>query len=193
MRVISGSAGGLRLVVPQLGVRPTTDRTKAAIFSWLNQGVKEAVVLDLFAGTGALGIEAISRGAASAVFVEASTDTADILKRNLKSTRTAPKADVRVSLASAYLKAGPPPRKFDIIFCDPPWIEKGADNDWVGWILENERLPAFLAPGGWFILEAPSERRLKPGPLWENRDQRRYGTTTVHYLRPTAWNTGGEG
>ncbi|MGZ5003496.1 MAG: RsmD family RNA methyltransferase, partial [Chthoniobacterales bacterium] len=70
MRVIAGSAGGIRLQVPETDVRPTMDRVKAAIFSSLGDRVVNARVLDLFAGTGALGIEALSRGAASAVFVE---------------------------------------------------------------------------------------------------------------------------
>ena len=70
MRVIAGSAGGVRLAVPKRGVRPTMDRVKAAIFSSLGEAIIGARVLDLFAGTGALGIEALSRGAASAIFVE---------------------------------------------------------------------------------------------------------------------------
>ncbi len=191
MRIITGTAKGLRLKVPKTGVRPTTDRTKAAMFSWLNEGVIKAVVLDLFAGTGNLGIEALSRGAESAVFVESSPEANAILKQNLNASKLAGRADLRQCLVSAYLRNGPPARKFDIIFCDPPWIEKGADSDWVGWILEKEILPSFLAPGGWFILEAPSERRLDTGPYWETKDKRRYGTTTLYFLRPVA--TGGEG
>ena len=191
MRIITGTAKGLRLKVPKTGVRPTTDRTKAAMFSWLNEGVIKAVVLDLFAGTGNLGIEALSRGAESAVFVESSPEANAILKQNLNASKLAGRADLRQCLVSAYLRNGPPARKFDIIFCDPPWIEKGADSDWVGWILEKEILPSFLAPGGWFILEAPSERRLDTGPHWETKDKRRYGTTTLYFLRPVA--TGGEG
>jgi len=72
MRVVAGSAGGVRLAVPKRGVRPTMDRVKAAIFSSLGDAIVGARVLDLFAGTGALGIEALSRGASSAVFVEES-------------------------------------------------------------------------------------------------------------------------
>jgi 16S rRNA (guanine966-N2)-methyltransferase len=192
MRVISGTAGGQRLRVPKDGVRPTTDRTKAAMFSWLNQGVVEARVLDLFAGTGGLGIEAHSRGAATADFVESSPEAVEILKKNLASTKLEKRARIHHRKAGEFLKSAGSSPRYDLIFCDPPWIEKGADSDWVGWILEQETLPPLLAEGGWFLLEAPSERRLDVGPLWRAREARRYGTTTVHFLRPAAWTTGGE-
>ncbi len=87
MRVIAGSAGGVRLAVPKRGVRPTMDRVKAAIFSSLGDAIVGARVLDLFAGTGALGIEALSRGASSAVFVEESRQSVEVLKKNLTKTK----------------------------------------------------------------------------------------------------------
>lgn len=177
--------------MPREGVRPTTDRTKAAMFSWLNQGVVGARVLDLFAGTGGLGIEALSRGASSADFVEASPEVVRILNQNLVSTRLAKHARVLQRKAGEFLKSAGSLPRYDLVFCDPPWIEKGADSDWVGWILEQESLPPLLAEAGWFLLEAPSERRLDVGPLWHAREARRYGTTTVHFLRPAAWTTGG--
>src|SRR5436189_62791 len=89
MRVIAGSAGGIGLEVPKRGVRPTMDRVKAAIFSSLGDAVIGARVLDLFAGSGALGIEALSRGAAAVVFVESDRQTAEIIERNLARTSTA--------------------------------------------------------------------------------------------------------
>jgi 16S rRNA (guanine966-N2)-methyltransferase len=87
MRVIAGSAGGIRLEVPKRGVRPTMDRVKAAIFSSLGDSVAGARVLDLFAGSGALGIEALSRGASSAVFVEEDRQSAEMIERNLAKTK----------------------------------------------------------------------------------------------------------
>ena len=83
MRVIAGSAGGIRLEVPREGVRPTMDRVKAAIFSSLADRIVEARVLDLFAGTGALGIEALSRGAASVLFVEQDRQSIRAIEKNL--------------------------------------------------------------------------------------------------------------
>jgi hypothetical protein len=87
MRVIAGSAGGIRLAVPKRGVRPTMDRVKAAIFSSLGEAVVGARILDLFAGSGALGIEALSRGACSAVFAEEDGQSAEIIERNLAKTK----------------------------------------------------------------------------------------------------------
>src|SRR5216110_2538089 len=87
MRVIAGSAGGIRLEAPKTGIRPTMDRVKAAIFSSLGDRVPRARVLDLFAGTGALGIEALSRGAASATFVENDRRAVESIRRNLAQTR----------------------------------------------------------------------------------------------------------
>src|SRR5256885_16848048 len=86
MRVIAGMAGGIRLVVPKNDIRPTMDRVKAAIFSSLGDRVIGARVLDLFAGTGALGIEALSRGAASAMFVESDGAAIATIERNLAQT-----------------------------------------------------------------------------------------------------------
>lgn len=181
MRVISGSAGGLRLKVPASGVRPSTDRTKSAVFSWLGETVAGARVLDLFAGSGGLGIEALSRGAQAAVFVESSPSAARCLRENLAHTGLAG-GRVIESTAERFLARGGG-GTFDIVLADPPWVERGADRDWVGWILAREELPAMVAEDGWFILEAPSGRCLDGGGLWEERDRRRYGTTTVWFWR----------
>src|SRR6059036_1709880 len=87
MRVIAGSAGGIRLAVPKRGVRPTMDRVKAAIFSSLADKVIDARVLDLFAGSGGLGIEALSRGAASALLIDRDRQAIDAITRNLKKVK----------------------------------------------------------------------------------------------------------
>src|SRR6266550_7137478 len=87
MRVIAGRAGGVRLTSPKSGVRPTMDRVKAAIFSSLGEMVIGARVLDLFAGTGALGIEALSRGAESALFIEEDRQSAATIEKNLTKTK----------------------------------------------------------------------------------------------------------
>src|SRR5213595_2335257 len=87
MRVIAGSAGGVRLAVPKRGVRPTMDRVKAAIFSSLGDAIVGAKVLDLFSGSGALGIEALSRGASSAIFVEEDRQSISVIENNLIKTK----------------------------------------------------------------------------------------------------------
>src|SRR3979490_2731585 len=101
MRVIAGSAGGIQLSVPKRGVRPTMDRVKAAIFSSLGEEVIGARVLDLFAGSGALGVEALSRGAASALFVEENSAAIAAIERNL--TRTKLEGQVRKQDVFAFL------------------------------------------------------------------------------------------
>src|SRR5262252_8787456 len=104
MRVIAGSAGGIRLAVPKRGVRPTMDRVKAAIFSSLGDAIIGARVLDLFAGSGALGIEALSRGAASVIFVEDDHQSADTIEKNLAKTKL--KGRVRDQDVFAFLRQG---------------------------------------------------------------------------------------
>src|SRR5215467_6928310 len=119
MRVIAGSAGGVRLAVPKRGVRPTMDRVKGAIFSSLGDAIVRARVLDLFAGTGALGIEALSRGAAAAVFVEEDRQSAEVLEKNL--TKTKLKGRIRNQDVFDFLRRTLNTGEFQIIFADPPY------------------------------------------------------------------------
>ncbi len=110
MRVIAGSAGGVRLAVPKRGVRPTMDRVKAAIFSSLGEAIIGARVLDLFAGSGALGIEALSRGATSAIFVEDDRQSAEAIEKNLAKTNL--KGRVRHQDAFDFLRQTSNAEKF---------------------------------------------------------------------------------
>ncbi|MGN1059789.1 MAG: 16S rRNA (guanine(966)-N(2))-methyltransferase RsmD [Clostridia bacterium] len=122
MRVISGSARGSKLLCPDgLSVRPTHDRVKEAVFSMLGTKVMDAAVLDLFAGTGALGIEALSRGAAQAVFVDVSAHSLAAVESNLKKTRLAERATLLKSDYLTYLTDTG--SRFDLIFLDPPYRE----------------------------------------------------------------------
>src|SRR5712671_2928026 len=120
MRVIAGLAGGVRLMSPKSGVRPTMDRVKAALFSSLVELVIGARVLDLFAGTGALGIEALSRGADSALFVEEDRQSIMAIEKIL--TKTGFAGRVRQQDVFSFLKnAGAAAEKFQIVFADPPY------------------------------------------------------------------------
>src|SRR6185436_4651777 len=119
MRVIAGSAGGLPLMVPKKGVRPTMDRVKAAIFSSLGEVVIGATVLDLFAGSGALGIEALSRGAASAIFVDEDRQSVAAIEKNLAKTKL--KGQLRKENVFDFLKRSGGLKTFGIIFADPPY------------------------------------------------------------------------
>ena len=119
MRVISGKAKGIQLQTPQgMLTRPTTDRVKEALFSILQFDLPGARVLDLFGGTGQLGIEALSRGAAECVFVERRSDAVHLVQENLALCKLTDRAHVRQGDALAYLRSG---EKFDLVFLDPPY------------------------------------------------------------------------
>ena len=151
MRVITGSARGRKLKTPlNDDVRPTADSVKEAVFNIIRSDVEGRRVLDLFAGTGQLGIEALSRGAAEAVFVDNSLNSIRLVKENLALCGF--RADVVRSDAVSYLKnCG----KFDVIFIDPPY-----DSDLYETVLESINLIDILNEGGIIIAEARRERAL---------------------------------
>jgi 16S rRNA (guanine966-N2)-methyltransferase len=121
MRVIAGSAKGTRLARAPAGVRPVSDRVREGLFSSLAGRVPGSQVLDLYAGTGALGIEALSRGAAHAAFVDQSPLALAAIRDNLARTRLVDRASVIRSDAGRYLDRAPAERPFDLAFLDPPY------------------------------------------------------------------------
>jgi 16S rRNA (guanine966-N2)-methyltransferase len=180
MRVIAGSAGGIRLAAPKRGVRPTMDRVKAAILSSLGDVVIGARVLDLFAGSGALGIEALSRGASSVVFVEGDGQSTEIIKGNLAKTKL--KGRVRQQDAFDFLRHASGPELFDIVFADPPY-EKTEDGErFTEKLLANEDLSRLVDPGGIFVLEKHPGEALPDTALWRVIRQKTYGATEVLFL-----------
>jgi 16S rRNA (guanine966-N2)-methyltransferase len=180
MRVIAGSAGGIRLAVPKRGVRPTMDRVKAAIFSSLGEAIIGARVLDLFAGSGALGIEALSRGAASAIFVEDDRQSAEMIEQNL--AKTGLKGRVRHQDVFDFLRQASDAEKFQIIFADPPYEKVRHGGSYTEKLLENENLPQLLDPNGIFVLEKRPGEDLSDTQLWRLVRQKRYGATEVLFL-----------
>ena len=119
MRVITGKARGVQLKTPDgMLTRPTTDRVKEALFSVIQFDIPGARVLDLFGGTGQLGIEALSRGAAECVFIDRRADAVKLIRENLALCRLEDRARVRQGEALPYLRSG---EKFDLIFLDPPY------------------------------------------------------------------------
>ena len=127
MRVIAGKAKGIQLLTPDgILTRPTTDRVKEALFSILQFDLPGARVLDLFGGTGQLGIEAISRGAASAVFVDSRREACQLIRSNLKKTHLEPYASVVQSDYLEYLNRCR--EQFDLILLDPPYAEVFLEN-----------------------------------------------------------------
>ena len=177
MRVIAGQYGGRRLQAPPgEATRPTSDRVREALFSVLGPRVQDARVLDLFAGSGALGIEALSRGAAEATFVDSAPAAIRAVRANLTAIGAEAevrRADVRRFLGSASA-AG---REYDLVFLDPPYRLAGR----LGGELAAA-LPAVLAPGATVVAESDRRHELELGlPIL---DERRYGDTLIRIHGP---------
>jgi 16S rRNA (guanine966-N2)-methyltransferase len=178
-RIIAGAVGGRRIAVPPQGTRPTSDRVREALFSSLEAGpgLRGAAVLDLCAGSGALGIEALSRGAAHALFVESDKRAAATLRRNLADLGLAGVATLRVATAGSVL-AGPAPRSYDVVLIDPPYAI--ADTEIAGW-LRDAWAHGWLAGEAIVVVERPARSGAFewPEPIRALRD-RRYGDTVLH-------------
>ena len=154
MRVITGKARGVQLKTPDgMQTRPTADRVKEALFSIINFDLPGAAVLDLFGGTGQLGIEALSRGAKSATFIDAREDACKIIRENLKRTKLESQGRVVRSDYLAYLRRCR--EKFDIILLDPPYAEVFLENA-LKCITEID----ILQSGGIIVAERPVEKEL---------------------------------
>ena len=170
-RIIAGALAGRRLAVPPNGTRPTSDRVRESLFSILNGrgALAEARVLDLFAGSGALGFEALSRGAESLVAVVVARAATRILRENAAALGV--EVEVHQSPAARFLRTAP--RAFDLILIDPPYDE---DVDPILEFLEA----GWAAPGAFVVVERSSRSAppLLPGG-WEPWEERRYGETTL--------------
>lgn len=182
MRIIAGIAKGMTLVVPRTGVRPTTDRVREAIFSSLGGRVPGARVLDLFAGTGSLGLEAASRGAESVIFVENARGALECLERNMAAFRRNRDANHAFSIARQTVKAQV--RKlvdagetFSLIFADPPYGAAAQE------LLHDENLPRLLAGEGLVVLESAKRETLSVGAPWELGRESIYGDTRISFVR----------
>ena len=172
MRVIAGRYGGRRLRAPAgATTRPTADRVREALFSILGARVEGAAVLDLFAGSGALGLEALSRGAVRATFVESAPAAQRALRANVEALGA--EAELVRADALRWLRSAPPgARQYDLVFLDPPYrhAERLAQP-------LSEALPAVLAPGA--VVVAESDRRAPLRLSLPLIDQRRYGDTLI--------------
>ena len=178
MRVITGKARGVVLKTPDgLLTRPTADRVKEALFSIIQFDVPCARVLDLFGGTGQLGIEALSRGAKEAIFVDQSEKACKLIRENLKRTGMESQARVVCSDYLGYLKRCK--EKFDIVFLDPPYAEVFLENS-LKMITEID----ILQTGGIIVAEHPLEKEIHldfPGYI-RSRDYK-YGKTLLTIYR----------
>ena len=171
MRIISGSAGRRQIRVPGSVARPSTDRLREALFSILSNRVEGAHVMDLFAGSGALGLECLSRGASSCVFVDRSKESEQVIKRNLKDLKLKG-GRVKCRDVLSTLRGG---GDYDLIFADPPYCKSPGDVDYIEQLLADEHLAACLAEGGLLVLEDSSANKRGTHHGWELLDQRSYG------------------
>ncbi len=152
MRVISGTARGRKLISPEgYDTRPTTDNVKESLFNIIQFDIEGRRVLDLFAGSGQLGIECLSRGAKSAVFVDERREAVKIIWENLKKCGFT--AEVYLTDAESYLRKG---EKFDIVFVDPPY-----ESDYYEIVMKNINLFDILNEGGIIIFESRADRVLQ--------------------------------
>jgi 16S rRNA (guanine966-N2)-methyltransferase len=176
VRVIAGSHKGRRLVAPKgQQVRPTGDRVREAIFNLVGP-VDDASVLDLFAGSGALGIEALSRGARRCVFAELDRGAARVIQQNLERLQLTGAVVERRDALAVVREEGARGRRHDLVLCDPPYER------WTG--LEAELgglLPRVLAPDGLLVVE--TDARVEPQLPLDLATSRRYGSARITIFR----------
>jgi 16S rRNA (guanine(966)-N(2))-methyltransferase RsmD len=173
MRIIAGSRKGHRIDAPKgRATRPTSDRVRENVFNLVQGWVADANVLDLFAGSGAMGIEALSRGAERAVFVESHADACRVIDRNLEKLRL---TGAHVACGDVIRHLAADTRTYDLVFCDPPYDEYAP--------LEPQLaryLPRLLAEDGLLVLETAA--KTEPQLPLETRTTRRYGAARITLL-----------
>lgn len=178
MRIIAGEARGLGLTKPPETVRPTMDRVRAAIFSSLGDAVPGAEVLDLFSGSGAMGIEALSRGASSAVFVDINPLCINCARDNLRRSRL--QGTLQTMDAMKFLGLYGADR-FDLIFADPPYAKRPDDRDFAAELVSDPATAAALRKNGTFILERLAGSKEPEQSHLSLMRVKRYGESEVAY------------
>ena len=184
MRITGGEFRGRALAVPKSGaIRPTQDRVREALFSMLAPELPNADVLDLFAGTGAIGLEAVSRGARSATFVESDRRHVSALKANLESLGATDKASVMAADAYLWIASYSGPG-FSMAFADPPYA-LGEERGYAS-VLETLAQRGVVRENGLFTAEMTAVQRAEETPGWELLRDRTYGKTRICVWRRTA-------
>ncbi len=179
-RIIAGKARGMRLnAVPGDVTRPITDRVKEALFNIIGADIYDASMLDLFGGTGSVGIEALSRGAQFVRFIDLNRAAVGTMKKNLSNTRLEQFAEVIQSDAFSFLKQKPD-RQFDYIYIAPPQYK----DLWLHALEILDQNPGWLAPDAWIIVQIdPVEYRQLDFNHYHEFEQRRYGSTLLLFYQ----------
>jgi 16S rRNA (guanine(966)-N(2))-methyltransferase RsmD len=183
MRIIGGSLGGRELGRVPEGVRPTSDRVRESLFAALGS-VEGCRVLDLFAGSGALGLEAFSRGARSVVFVDRSRRVVRSLRRLLERLELEGRPELRIlslEAGRAIRRLAGEEARFDLVFVDPPYATEEREGT-----LETLFASGILEPGATVVVEGPKRHPLPPLPGIRVVDERRYGDTLLSWLAPVS-------
>jgi len=176
MRIIAGIAGRTAIKVPSAVARPTTDFVRQAVFSILAGKVENARVLDLFAGSGALGLEALSRGASQCTFVDDHRQATQVIAENLAKARLAGGLLIR-SEVQLFLKRDA--ASYDLIFADPPYWKHHGDPDLISILLNGKLLPPRLANDGWIIAEISSHQKSPEAEEFNLIARRDYGSSAI--------------
>lgn len=190
MRIISGSAAGTLLKVPKgYDVRPTPDLVKQAVFNSLGERVVGARVLELFAGTGALGLECLSRGAAHLVCIEKSQRHAEFIRQNREAARL-PRERVEVRVQDVFTALNQlmiTNQRFDLVLADPPYGEKNVNRRSTSYaqrLLDFPELPSLLIPEGYFILGHTKRDTLTVPALWHEMKLLKHGDSIMRFFKP---------
>jgi len=194
MRIIGGIAAGRLLKVPKgYSVRPTPDLVRQAVFNSLGLRVPGARVLDLFSGSGAIGLECLSRGAADVVSVERSPKHAAMIRANLAdSGLSAENHELRVQEVNTVMaQLAAAGRQFDLVIADPPFGEKNRErrsHSLSQQLLDDGTLPSLIDPDGLFVLGHTKRDTLTLPPVWEEVKVLRHGDSLMRMLRRVAQN-----
>ena len=184
MKIVAGSAGGVPLLVPKGEVRPTQDRVREALFNILTPILPGVRVLDLFCGSGSVGLEALSRGAAYVCMVDASSAACRTARQNLERSKLS-HASIICSDCLSFTRREQ--EQFNLIFADPPYCKAPGDRDMVAELLTG-RVAELLLPGGYFIAEAQvgygvGNCLTRNFPGWRIVDERTYGKNTLLFYQ----------
>ncbi len=176
-RIIAGDAKRISLKVPQKVSRPTADRVRENLFNLIYDLVQESLVLDLFAGSGALGLESLSRGAKRAVFVEGDRQACRVIQENCVNTRL--NAYSQVIQTSAYDFLHKNRETFDLIFADPPYWKEEGHEDHVLKLLTTPKLQESLSDEGYLVIEQFDKAPIHQVEGWKLIEERKYGSCRI--------------